>query len=59
MLHDDSRLGFMIRGGNEFGLGVYITGVDRHSLSESAGLKVGMSISKIVQHSNLALKSTL
>ena len=48
MLHDDSRLGFMIRGGNEFGLGVYITGVDRHSLSESAGLKVGVSISKLV-----------
>ena len=37
---DQKMLGLMIRGGNEFGLGVYITGVDRGSVAENAGLKV-------------------
>lgn len=37
----DSRpLGLMIRGGSEFGLGIYITGVDRNSVAQNAGLKV-------------------
>jgi hypothetical protein len=30
----------MIRGGREFGLGIYISGVDTHSLAEEAGMKV-------------------
>ena len=37
---DSRALGIMIRGGNEFGLGIYITGLDRGSLAEQAGLKV-------------------
>ena len=38
---DQKMLGLMIRGGNEFGLGIYITGVDSGSVAENAGLKVG------------------
>ena len=37
---DQKMLGLMIRGGNEFGLGIYITGVDSGSVAENAGLKV-------------------
>ena len=33
-------LGLMIRGGSEFNLGIYITGIDRHSVADKAGLKV-------------------
>ena len=33
-------LGLMIRGGREFGLGIYISGVDPYSVAEDAGLKV-------------------
>lgn len=40
---DQKMLGLMIRGGNEFGLGIYITGVDSGSVAENAGLKVPMS----------------
>ena len=37
---DNKPLGLMIRGGNEYGLGIYITGVDRGLLADDAGLKV-------------------
>ncbi|XP_013420098.2 uncharacterized protein LOC106180619 [Lingula anatina] len=37
-------LGLMIRGGSEFGLGIYLTGVDPLSVAENAGLKVGDQI---------------
>lgn len=38
---DDGRLlGLMIRGGAEYSLGIYITGVDRGSAAEYGGLKV-------------------
>ena len=30
----------MIRGGSEYGLGIYVTGVDRSSAADSAGLRV-------------------
>jgi len=33
-------LGIMVRGGNEVGLGIYVSGVDAGSAAESAGLKV-------------------
>jgi hypothetical protein len=33
-------LGLMIRGGIEYGLGVYVTGIDANSLAEKARLKV-------------------
>ncbi|XP_066514481.1 whirlin-like [Hoplias malabaricus] len=42
---DDGRpLGLMIRGGAEYALGIYITGVDRGSAAEYGGLKVGDQI---------------
>ena len=40
MVTDTKKLGIMIRGGNEFGLGIYVTGVDRGSVVENGGLKV-------------------
>ena len=40
MVEDGHRLGLMIRGGREFGLGIYISGVDQFSTAEEAGLKV-------------------
>ncbi|CAD5113031.1 DgyrCDS2231 [Dimorphilus gyrociliatus] len=43
-LSDHKPLGLMIRGGREFGLGIYITGVDLGSISEQSGLKVGDQI---------------
>ena len=38
------RLGLVIRGGAEYGLGIFISGVDRSSLSEQAGLRLGDQI---------------
>lgn len=40
MLDDGRSLGLMIRGGAEYALGIYITGVDRGSAAECGGLKV-------------------
>ncbi|XP_035213427.1 whirlin-like, partial [Stegodyphus dumicola] len=37
-------LGFMIRGGAEYGLGIYITGVDESSAADLAGLQFGDQI---------------
>ncbi|XP_052790339.1 whirlin-like [Mya arenaria] len=37
-------LGLMIRGGRDFGLGIYISGVDSMSIADKAGLKVGDQI---------------
>ena len=34
------KLGLMIRGGCEYGIGLYVTGVDANSAAEHAGLKV-------------------
>ncbi|MPC43767.1 Whirlin [Portunus trituberculatus] len=34
-------LGLMIRGGVEYSLGIFITGVDQDSAAYKAGLKVG------------------
>jgi len=33
-------VGLVIRGGSEYGLGIYVTGVDNQSAAENAGLKV-------------------
>ena len=38
------RLGLVIRGGMEYGLGIFISGIDRGSLSEQSGLSVGDQI---------------
>ena len=40
VLSDNRPLGLMIRGGNEFGLGIYITSIDVGQVAENAGLKV-------------------
>ncbi|KAM4695895.1 whirlin [Rhinophrynus dorsalis] len=44
VLGEESSLGLLIRGGSEYSLGIYITGVDQGSEAESAGLKVGDQI---------------
>ncbi|TRY57655.1 hypothetical protein DNTS_025897, partial [Danionella cerebrum] len=40
VLDDGRSLGLMIRGGAEYSLGIYITGVDRGSAAECGGLKI-------------------
>ncbi|KAK7164506.1 hypothetical protein R3I94_003034 [Phoxinus phoxinus] len=52
-LDDGRSLGLMIRGGAEYALGIYITGVDRGSAAEYSGLKVKYPES---QFENLALQ---
>jgi len=38
------RLGLVIRGGSEYGLGIFISGVDKGSLSDQSGLCIGDQI---------------
>ncbi|XP_066589212.1 whirlin-like isoform X3 [Prorops nasuta] len=40
-------LGLMIRGGLEYGLGIYVTGVDKDSVADRAGLLVGDQILEV------------
>ncbi|KAM5145315.1 whirlin [Mantella aurantiaca] len=44
VLSEGRSLGLLIRGGAEYSLGIYITGVDQGSEAESSGLKVGDQI---------------
>ncbi|XP_070690471.1 whirlin [Pempheris klunzingeri] len=45
---DDGRsLGLMIRGGAEYGLGIYITGVDPGSAADAGALKVGDQVLEV------------
>ncbi|KAI8741814.1 whirlin, partial [Biomphalaria glabrata] len=37
-------LGIMVRGGKEYGLGIFISGIDPFSVAENAGLKLGDQI---------------
>lgn len=39
-VEDGLSLGLMIRGGAEYGLGIYVTGVDESSAADIAGLQV-------------------
>ncbi|XP_041094527.1 whirlin-like isoform X2 [Polyodon spathula] len=55
VLDDGRSLGLMIRGGAEYALGIYITGVDRGSASESGGLKVGDQILEVNGYSFLSV----
>ncbi|XP_034025510.1 whirlin-like [Thalassophryne amazonica] len=49
---DDGRsLGLMIRGGAEYGLGIFITGVDPGSAADVGGLKVGDQILEVNRQS--------
>ncbi|XP_042213557.1 uncharacterized protein LOC121860463 [Homarus americanus] len=48
-------LGLMIRGGVEYGLGIFITGVDDDSAAHKAGLQVGDQILEVNAESFLAV----
>ncbi|XP_044124460.1 whirlin [Bufo gargarizans] len=47
VLGEGSSLGLLIRGGSEYSLGIYITGVDHGSEAESSGLKMGDQILEV------------
>ncbi|XP_029108855.1 whirlin isoform X2 [Scleropages formosus] len=56
LVMDNGRsLGLMIRGGAEYNLGIYITGVDRGSAAEFGGLKVGDQILEVNGRSFLGI----
>lgn len=40
VIEPGQSLGLMIRGGIEYGLGIYVTGVDKDSVADHAGLNV-------------------
>jgi hypothetical protein len=40
LIEPGQSLGLMIRGGIEYGLGIFVTGVDKDSVAERAGLMV-------------------
>ncbi|XP_043078101.1 whirlin isoform X2 [Puntigrus tetrazona] len=55
VLDDGRSLGLMIRGGAEYSLGIYITGVDRGSAAECGGIKVGDQILEVNGRSFLGI----
>uniref|UniRef100_A0A1A8R226 Deafness, autosomal recessive 31a n=2 Tax=Nothobranchius TaxID=28779 RepID=A0A1A8R226_9TELE len=55
VLDDGRSLGLMIRGGAEYALGIYITGVDKGSAAECGGLKVGDQILEVNSHNFLSV----
>ncbi|XP_068190074.1 whirlin isoform X2 [Antennarius striatus] len=55
VLDDGRSLGLMIRGGAEYALGIYITGVDQGSAAECGGLKVGDQILEVNSRSFLSI----
>ncbi|XP_063000843.1 whirlin [Elgaria multicarinata webbii] len=55
VLDEGRSLGLMIRGGAEYALGIYITGVDKDSEAESTGLKVGDQILEVNGKSFLSI----
>ncbi|KAK7896829.1 hypothetical protein WMY93_022154 [Mugilogobius chulae] len=55
VLDDGRSLGLMIRGGAEYALGIYITGVDQGSAAECGGLKVGDQILEVNGRSFLSV----
>lgn len=50
-LEEHDNLGLMIRGGTEYGLGIYVTGVESGSAAERASLKMG---DQIIEVNNLS-----
>lgn len=44
LIEPGQSLGLMIRGGVEYGLGIFITGVDKDSVADRAGLMVSISL---------------
>ncbi|XP_068609081.1 whirlin [Brachionichthys hirsutus] len=55
VLDDGRSLGLMIRGGAEYALGIYITGVDHGLAAECGGLKVGDQILEVNSRSFLSI----
>ncbi|XP_054875436.1 whirlin isoform X2 [Amphiprion ocellaris] len=55
VLDDGRSLGLMIRGGAEYALGIYITGVDQGSAAECGGLKIGDQILEVNGRSFLSI----
>ncbi|XP_058840634.1 whirlin isoform X7 [Topomyia yanbarensis] len=47
VIEPGQSLGLMIRGGVEYGLGIFITGVDKDSVADRAGLMVGDQILEV------------
>ncbi|XP_035792899.1 uncharacterized protein LOC118467030 isoform X5 [Anopheles albimanus] len=47
LIEPGQSLGLMIRGGVEYGLGIFITGVDKDSVADRAGLMVGDQILEV------------
>ncbi|XP_038868886.1 whirlin-like [Salvelinus namaycush] len=54
-LDDGLSLGLMIRGGAEYGLGIYITGVDPGSAADHGALKVGDQLLEVNGRSFVAI----
>ena len=44
VLEENDQLGLMIRGGDEFGLGIFVTGVLHNSAAWKLGLKVSVRV---------------
>ena len=55
MLDEQDQLGLMIRGGDEFGLGIFVTGVLHNSAAWKLGLKVRVETKTICCVCNLKL----
>lgn len=47
VIEPGQSLGLMIRGGIEYGLGIYVTGVDKDSVADRAGLMVSLAKSSL------------
>ncbi|CAO1357137.1 unnamed protein product [Diamesa serratosioi] len=47
VIEPGQSLGLMIRGGIEYGLGIYVTGVDKDSVADRAGLIIGDQILEV------------
>ncbi|CAO1421506.1 unnamed protein product [Diamesa hyperborea] len=47
LIESGQSLGLMIRGGIEYGLGIFVTGIDKDSVAERAGLMIGDQILEV------------
>lgn len=52
LIEPGQSLGLMIRGGIEYGLGIFVTGVDKDSVAERAGLMVKFQINQLFEIKN-------
>ena len=48
-VQEDDNLGLTIRGGVEYGLGIYVTGVDLESVAYKNGLKVSWKLFRFIE----------